>query len=91
MTLYHVTSGSKLNAYRQAGMIRKPVRGYSTLLAAMAWAMSVERQIIIKVEGSAKKMPDHGNKWGDAFWIGSDVTQFEVIFDARWKYYNDYC
>lgn len=90
MILYHVTTGSKLSVYRQTGMIKKPVRGYSTLIAAMAWAMSVGRQIIVRVEGTAKKMPDHGNKWGDAFWIDRDVKQFEVIFDARWRSYNNY-
>ena len=41
MKLYHATTQKKAKQYRQSGAIHAPVRGFTTMQAAMAWAMKV--------------------------------------------------
>ena len=79
--IWHVTTKKKLQRYRTSGKILKPVRGFDTLLGAMAWALKTGRNIILKLdleilkdyEAKVHKLPDHHNKWGNAWWIDEDV------------------
>ena len=86
MKLYHVTTQKKAKLYRETGHIRKPVRGFTTLQGAMAWAMKVGRTVIYEVEGEkAYKLPDHHNAFGEAWWIDNDVTveNIKCVFSAE--------
>lgn len=86
MKLYHATTPKKAKLYRGAGCICKPVRGFTTLQGAMAWAMKVGRTIIYEVEGeTAYKLPDHHNVFGEAWWIDSDVSveNIKCVFSAE--------
>lgn len=85
MTLYHATTPKKAKLYRNTGHICKPVRGFTTLTAAMAWAMKVGRTVIDEVNGEkAYKLPDHHNKFGEAWWIDDDVkvNNIQCVFSA---------
>lgn len=74
MKLYHVSTPKKAKRYRDSGYIIKPVRGFDTLEGAMAWAIKTGRTVIYEVEGDpAYKLPDHHNKFGQAWWIDEDV------------------
>lgn len=74
MTIYHVTTPKKARRYRESGCIKKPVRGFDTLMAAMAWAIKTGRTVIYSVEGyPSYKLPDHHNVFGTAWWIDCDV------------------
>lgn len=42
MKLYHATTPKKAKLYAQSGQINKPVRGFTTLQAAMLWSLSIE-------------------------------------------------
>lgn len=72
-SLYHVTTGRKAKLYRQTGQIHGPVRGFDTLLAAMAWAMKTGRKVILFVECPTppQMLPDHHNDYGRAWWTDS--------------------
>lgn len=86
MKLYHVTTEKKARLYRQCGYIQKPVRGFTTLQAAMAWAIKVGRKVIYEIEGADKdchKLPDHHNAWGEAWWVDADIAQFKCVFSAE--------
>lgn len=86
MTLYHATTPKKAVKYRQTGCICKPVRGFTTLQGAMAWAMKVGRTVIYEVQGEqAYKLPDHHNSFGDAWWIDADVpvANIKCVFSAE--------
>lgn len=85
MRLYHATTQKKAKLYRQTGAIKKPVRGFTTMQAAMAWAMKVQgRTVIIEFEAYAPhKMPDHHNQFGDAWWNDGDVTDYHCVFSAN--------
>ena len=86
MKLYHVTTPKKAKLYRETGHICKPVRGFTTLQGAMAWAMKVGRTVIYEVEGEkAYKLPDHHNVFGEAWWIDNDVTaeNIKCVFSAE--------
>jgi hypothetical protein len=48
----------------------------------MAWAMKVGRTVIYEVEGEAHKLPDHHNKFGEAWWIDANVSEFKCVFSA---------
>ena len=78
MILYHVTTQKLARKYRQAGHVTGPVRGFTTLTAAMYWAMKVGRVVIYEIkfddESACHKLPDHHNKFGDAWWIDSQVS-----------------
>ena len=74
MILYHATTPKKARLYHASGCIKKPVRGFDTLLGAMAWAIRVGRGVIYKVEGDpAYLLPDHHNGCGKAWWIDEDI------------------
>ena len=47
MVLYHVTTPKKAVAYRASGRIIAPVRGFTTLTGAMAWACKVGRKVVL--------------------------------------------
>lgn len=80
--LYHVTTDKKARKYRETGHIKRPVRGFTTLMGAMAWGMKVGRTVIYEVEGEAHKLPDHHNIYGEAWWIDADVSDFHCVFSA---------
>lgn len=83
MELYHVTTPKKAKLYRQSGKILKPVRGFTTLLAAMAWAVKTGRTVIYKVKcENPHKLPDHHNEFGEAWWNDGDVVDFKKAFST---------
>lgn len=74
MILYHSTTQRKAKKYHDTGFIKNPVRGFSTLKAAMFWSMKVGRKVIYEIEvSSAYKLPDHHNKFGEAWWYDGNV------------------
>ncbi len=84
MVLFHATTPAKAKKYRECGSIHGPVRGFTTLQAAMAWAMKVGRTVIYEIYcEDAHKLPDHHNKFGDAWWNDGDVTDFKCVFSAE--------
>lgn len=83
MTLYHATTPAKAKKYRDCGAIHGPVRGFTTLQAAMAWALKVNRTVIYEIFcEDAHKLPDHHNRFGDAWWNDGNVTDFKCVFSA---------
>jgi len=83
MKLYHATTPKKAKLYGESGCIKLPVRGFTTLQAAMMWSLSIEgsRTVFMEVNSSGKigdesihKLPDHHNQFGEAWWIDKDVT-----------------
>jgi hypothetical protein len=83
MKLYHVTTQKKAKLYNQTGYIISPVRGFTTLLAAMAWAIKVNRTVIYEIDcNAAHKLPDHHNKYGEAWWNDENVSSFKCVFSA---------
>lgn len=82
MFLYHATTAKKAKLYNETGHILKPVRGFTSLQAAMLWSLSIKgrRTVfyeintddIIKNE-NVHKLPDHHNEFGEAWWIDGDV------------------
>lgn len=86
MKLYHVTTEKKAKKYRQTGHIIKPVRGFTTLQGAMAWAIKVGKKVIYEVEGNpAYKLPDHHNEYGEAWWIDENVKEFKCVYSGGGK------
>lgn len=72
--LWHCTTPKKAKLYRETGAILKPVRGFTTLQAAMAWCIHTGRTVIYEIKGGpAYKLPDHHNKFGEAWWIDEDI------------------
>ncbi len=83
MKLYHVTTKKKAKQYRESGYIKSPVRGFTTLQAAMAWAIKVNRSVIYEIECTEPyKLPDHHNRFGEAWWNNGDVKKFNCVFSA---------
>ena len=83
MLLYHVTTPKKTRRYRQSGRIHKPVRGFTTMQAALAWGCKTGRKIIIAFEATKPyKLPDHHNRFGEAWWNDEDVTEWKCVFNA---------
>lgn len=83
MKLYHATTSKKARKYREAGHIKKPVRGFTTLLSAMAWAIKTGRKVVYEIEGEpAYKLPDHHNDFGEAWWIDNNVHEFTCVFSG---------
>lgn len=68
--LFHVTTGRKIKNCRASGQINGPVRGFDTLIGAMAWAIKVGRKVIMEVQppSAPQKLPDHHNDFGKAWW-----------------------
>lgn len=90
MTLYHVTTPKKAKRYRDSGCIKKPVRGFTSIQAAMAWAIKTQRTVIYIIDISddmvtAYKLPDHHNAFGEAWWIDADVSveYIKCVFSAE--------
>lgn len=84
MKLYHATSQKKAKLYRQTGYIKSPVRGFTTLQGAMAWAMKVGRTVVMEFEAERPhKLPDHHNQYGEAWWNDGNVTQYKCVFSAN--------
>ena len=86
MILYHVTTEHKAKLYKQTGFICSPVRGFTTLQGAMAWAIKVGRKVIYKVEANCPyKLPDHHNAYGEAWWNDGDIpySKIECVFSAE--------
>jgi hypothetical protein len=82
--LYHATTPKKAQRYRETGAILAPVRGFTTLEAAMAWAVKVGRTVIYEIEcPMAYKLPDHHNRFGEAWWNDGDVSGFRCVFSAE--------
>lgn len=83
MKLYHVTTQNKVKRYHHSSRIISPVRGFTTLQAAMAWAIKVKRTIILSFEAdNPHKLPDHHNQFGEAWWNDGDVTKWKCEFSA---------
>lgn len=85
--LYHTTTPHKAKKYHETGCIFKPVRGFTTLQAAMAWAIKANRSVIYEVnypDGYGYKLPDHHNKFGDAWWVDKDMPldRIKCVFSA---------
>lgn len=84
MKLYHATTQKKAKNYRTSGCIKSPVRGFTTLLAAMAWSMKVGRTVIYEIEcDKPYKLPDHHNQFGEAWWNDGDVVNYKCVFSAN--------
>jgi hypothetical protein len=83
MILYHVTTPGKAKRYRESNYIKAPVRGFATLLGAMAWAIKTQRTVIYEIEcNQPHKLPDHHNKYGEAWWNDGNITNFKCVFSA---------
>ena len=85
MVLYHVTTPKKAKRYRECGRIVRPVRGFTTPMAAMAWALRVNRTVIYEIETCDQvtyKLPDHHNNFGETWWCDEDVTRFTCFYSA---------
>lgn len=84
MKLYHVTTPRKAKRYRQTGCILSPVRGFNNLTAAMAWAIKVNRSVILEFDADKPyKLPDHHNKWGEAWWNDGDVKDYKCVYSIE--------
>ena len=84
MKLFHVTTPKKAKKYRQTGCILSPVRGFTTLTAAMAWAIKTGRSVIFEFEADVPyKLPDHHNQWGDAWWNDGDVRNYKCVYSPE--------
>lgn len=84
--LFHATTPAKARKYRVSGRIIGPVRGFTTLQAAMAWAMKVCRSVVYEVTADPDrfhKLPDHHNPFGQAWWIDADVVDFRCALSAE--------
>lgn len=82
MKLFHITTPKKAKLYRETGAIRKPVRGFTTEKAAMAWSLKIDgtRNVLISFEAYAPhKLPDHHNRYGEAWWNDGDISEYKVI------------
>lgn len=74
MELYHVTTPKKAKGYYESGYIKAPIRGFATIMAAMAWAIKTGRTVIYQIKGEhAYKLSDHHNSFSEAWWIDENV------------------
>ena len=88
--LYHVTTGRKVKRYHQSGAIHGPVRGFDTLMAAMAWAIKTGRRVILCVDPITEPhlLPDHHNEFGKAYWTNTvpmDRVKCAFSADGAWE------
>ena len=85
--IYHCTTPKMARKYRQTGHIIAPVRGFDSLMAAMAWCIKTGRTVIYRVKAPVQdrihKLPDHHNKFGEAWWIEDNVSDFKCVFSAE--------
>jgi len=83
MKLYHATTQKKAKLYRKSNYIKSPVKGFTTLIGAMAWSMKVGRTVILEIEAdNPHKLPDHHNQFGEAWWNDGDVKKWKCVFSA---------
>lgn len=84
MKLYHITTDRKARLYKESGRIIKPVRGFTTIQAAMAWGLKVQgRTVILEfLADKPHKLPDHHNSYGEAWWNDNDITEYKCVFSA---------
>lgn len=83
MFLYHVTTQKKARRYAESGKIKSPVRGFTTMAAAMGWAIKTGRTVILLVYAyNPHKLPDHRNKFGQAWWNDGDIYEWSCEFSA---------
>jgi hypothetical protein len=83
MILFHATTPRKAKKYRESGRIIPPVRGFDSGMAAMAWALDKHRTVILMFEADkVHKLPDHHNKFGNAWWADEDVTDWECYYSS---------
>lgn len=85
-SLFHVTTGRKAKLYRKTGKINSPVRGFDSLLGAMAWAMKTGRKVILKIEpiSPPQMLPDHHNEYGRAWWTESvPMSRVKCAYSAE--------
>ncbi len=84
MILYHATTPKKAQSYRHSARIIAPVRGFTTMQAALAWACKTGRKVIIEFEADKPhKLPDHHNAFGHAWWNDGDVSEWTCVFSAE--------
>lgn len=80
--LYHVSTEKKAKKYRETGYIKKPVRGFDTLMGAMLWAIKTGRKVIYKINladyNDIYKLPDHHNSKGTAWFVDGDVQISDI-------------
>lgn len=84
--LYHVTTPKKAKRYHESGCIYKPVRGFTTLQAALAWAVKTGRTVIYEINGDIPyRLPDHHNKFGEAWYFNENISieNIECVFSAE--------
>lgn len=75
MKLYHVTTPKKAQKYHKSGCIKSPVRGFTTVKGALFWGLRVGRTLIYEFEANTPhKLPDHHNRYGEAWWNDGDVS-----------------
>ncbi len=83
MILYHATTQKMAAQYQRTGYIRTPVRGFTTLEGAMAWAIKTGRVVIYRIQANnPHKLPDHHNKYGEAWWNDGDVHTYHCEYSA---------
>ena len=87
VTLYHATTPKKAKLYRHTGHIIKPVRGFTTFQAALAWACKVGRTVVLEISEcnpeKTYKLPDHHNKFGEAWWHDDNAKKWSCVFSAE--------
>ena len=50
----------------------------------MAWAIKSHRTVIYEIVASKPhKLPDHHNRFGEAWWNDEDVIDFRCVFSAE--------
>ena len=85
--LFHATTPKKAKLYRETGYIKTPVRGFSTSKAALAWCVKTHRTVVLELTGWSQeeihKLPDHHNKFGDAYWVDVPVTTWVGYFNSE--------
>ena len=83
MKLYHVTTPKKAQRYRESGKILSPVRGFTTIEAAMFWCIHTGRTLIYEIDAyNPHKLPDHHNKFGEAWWNDGDIIDFKCVLSS---------
>lgn len=86
MVLYHVTTGKKAKLYRSGLQIASPVRGFDSLIGAMAWAIKTGRKVIYEIRPLVQPqlLPDHHNEFGNAWWTeGVPVERIKCVFSGE--------
>lgn len=84
MKLYHVATEKKAELYRQNQYIKKPVRGFNTFMGAMAWAIKTGRKVIYEINSDKiYKLPDHHNKYGEAYWADENIYEFSCVLSPK--------